>query len=126
MVYLASPYSHENDDTQRTRYEQVMHAVYLLMRAGYAIISPIVHCRPLTLRFDLPHHAAFWREYNSKLIRCAEELWVLRLDGWKESVGVTWEIALAKELKKPITYVSYFAATSTADATLELELPLGG
>lgn len=46
-----------------------------------------------------------WCTWNTWFISRCEELWVLMLDGWKESTGVTAETAIARALGKPTYYV---------------------
>ena len=48
----------------------------------------------------------YWKEYTYDLINGCDELYVLCLDGWKDSKGVTDEIAYAKEHGKPVRYVN--------------------
>ena len=50
---------------------------------------------------------------RSSLLEMCHEVVVLMLDGWRESVGVQAEIAIARELEKPITYLS--AGTRTEE-----------
>ncbi|MBU1783170.1 DUF4406 domain-containing protein, partial [Patescibacteria group bacterium] len=38
---------------------------------------------------------------------CCYKLYVLKLDGWEESVGVQAEIKMAKELDLEIEYLNY-------------------
>lgn len=49
----------------------------------------------------LARHWAFWRRYDRAMLERCDELVVLQLDGWEESIGVKAEIAIAKELNLP-------------------------
>lgn len=122
MIYLASPYSHPDDRVQEERYLQTMHAASLLMKRGLIIFSPIVHCRPMAIRFNLPHHAAFWQNYNFGMLAKADELKILCLDGWEESKGIAGEIREATRLGILISKLSYLeliGAPGELDAMLE-------
>ena len=47
-----------------------------------------------------------WQDYDlSFLQHWATELWVLCLDGWKDSVGVRKEIRVAESLGLPVKYI---------------------
>ena len=47
----------------------------------------------------------WWYEWSMDFLRHADEVWVLMLDGWRESTGVCDEIRVAKELGKRVRYV---------------------
>ena len=99
-VYLASPYSHPDESIIEARFVAAEAATARLLRKGIWVYSPIVHCHELTRKFDFPTDFAFWREYDFAMIRGATKLYILTLEGWGESVGVTAEIAYAKSLAK--------------------------
>jgi hypothetical protein len=58
------------------------------------------------VRYGLPDDWKFWSQQDRRLLEACDELWVLTLDGWQQSVGIQAEIAIARELGKPIRYVS--------------------
>jgi len=103
--YLASPYSDPSEIVRELRYRAVESAVVARLHEGVHVYSPIVHCHPLAVRYDLPKDAKFWMEYNKAMIRLAWEFEVLRLPGWEESVGIKSEIAFVDSLK--ITHPLY-------------------
>jgi hypothetical protein len=107
MIYLASPYSHPDDRVQEQRYLHVMEVASILMRQGLPVISPIVHCRPMALRFGLPHDAKFWEDYGRQLILACSAVYILLDDGWKTSKGIAVERKLAQTLKTPIHYINH-------------------
>lgn len=77
------------------------------MRDGHYVFSPIAHSHPLALCSDLPTHWEYWREYDEAMLGACNELWVLMLDGWKDSVGIQAEIAAAERLGLPVHYVHH-------------------
>jgi hypothetical protein len=54
---------------------------------------------------ELPKGWDFWREYDLWFIRQCDRLTVVMIDGWRESVGVTAEIAEAERLGIPVGYM---------------------
>jgi len=48
---------------------------------------------------------AVWQEQDRQHLTMCNEVVVLVLDGWRESVGFQAEIAIAQELDKPITFL---------------------
>lgn len=106
MIYLASPYSHQDKQVEHQRYTQVQQVMAAFMSTGVNVYSPIVLCHPTALEYNLPTDAKFWENYNNNTIRRCDALWVLCLDGWKESKGVTEEIKFAKLLNLQILFIS--------------------
>jgi hypothetical protein len=105
VIYLASPYSHEDPKVVKKRYEMVLAKTAELIREKKFVYSPIVHCHEMAKVHKLPTDFVFWREYNLDMIAIAESLYVYRLAGWQNSVGVIYEIDWATELGKEIVYV---------------------
>ena len=105
MIYLASPYAHPDPAVREARYQAACRATAELMRGGRAVFSPIVHSHPLTA-FGLPTNWAFWERCDRQYLERCDELVVLMLDGWPQSVGVQAEIKLATEMAKPVSFLN--------------------
>lgn len=104
MIYLASPYSHPSPTVREQRFHAVCRMTVALMRRGQVVFAPIVHGHPL-VGHGLPTDWPFWERFDREHLRRCDELVVLTLDGWRESVGVTAEIRIAGELGKPVRYL---------------------
>ena len=102
--YLACPYSHPNPEMREERFKAVNKVAAKLMREGRIIFSPISHTHPIA-QYGLPKDWEFWRKYDLIFIRQCSNLIVLKLGGWKKSIGVRSEIRIAKHLGKPIEYM---------------------
>ena len=105
LIYLASPYSHQDKQIQERRFQAVCQQAALMMRAGNLVFSPIAHTHPIAA-FGLPGDWAFWQRYDRAMLERCDELAVLQLDGWEKSVGVQAEIAIAKELNLPVRFIT--------------------
>lgn len=104
MIYLASPYSSRDQDLRFSRFQQVREfAAEFLMRKVH-IFSPIVYAHEMSEVYDLPTDALTWASFNISMLRRADALWVLQLDGWADSLGVQHELALAQACKIPTHY----------------------
>ena len=101
-IYLASPYSHPDPIVREARYLAAMREVAGCLRENITIYSPIVHYHELAKITDLPKEVEFWETYNYIMLRAAEMLWVLMLDGWEKSKGIEKEMAKAREFKIPV------------------------
>jgi hypothetical protein len=110
MIYLATPYSHPDPLVREQRFRDACRAAAALLRSGQAVFSPIAHSHPLVV-YGLPSDWAFWWHFDRELLARCDEVVVLMLDGWHESVGVREEVRLAQELDKPVRYVAPGLAT---------------
>lgn len=105
IAYLASPYSHLDPAVREERYQAACRAAAALLRAGRLVFSPIAHSHPL-VAYGLPADWSFWQRYDRELLARCDEVLVLMLAGWRESVGVQEEIRIARELGKPVRYLA--------------------
>lgn len=106
-IYLASPYSHELASVRDERYIAACKKTAQYANKGIAVFAPIVHSHPVaaymppekTMDFDL------WMRMDLPLLKNANELHILCLDGWRASRGVTRETEFAQSLGIPIRHV---------------------
>ena len=101
MIYLASPYSHENPAVREYRYQATLAHCAMMIRQGQIVYSPIVHHHPIAKAYDLPGDFSFWQRICLAMLERADELHVLCLDGWRQSRGVTAELAFALKYSIP-------------------------
>lgn len=97
MIYVASPYSDPDAAVRQVRAEAVARFTARMMALGYMAWSPIVHGHALAEHVPEAQREAhrFWMQHCSSMLKKADALVVLQLDGWLESRGVQWEIAEA-------------------------------
>ena len=105
MIYLASPYSDPNPDVVEQRYLNTMKCLAELIRQGKFVWSPIVHCHPMAHTHNLPKDAKYWSRFSIDFLRRADGIYVLKLPGWKDSLGVQEEIKFADSIFLPATYL---------------------
>lgn len=102
MLYLASPYSAPVAEIRRDNFRKTTEAVADLIKRGYYVVSPIVHCHYIAETFDLPTDFRFWQNYNEALMRKADSLYVLTISNYKVSVGVKAEVTFALNTGLPV------------------------
>jgi nucleoside 2-deoxyribosyltransferase len=105
LIYLASPYSSDDPTIRQQRFEAACRAAAELMRQGKTVFSPIAHSHAICA-YGLPLDWRFWERHDRRYLEACDEVAVLMLDGWRESVGVQAEIAIARELGKPVTFLA--------------------
>ena len=106
MIYLASPYSHPDEQVRKDRFMAVASFVGDALRQGYLIFSPVVYGHALVQIVDLPTDALAWEAFNSQMLSNCREMWVLKLSGWEQSLGVQAEIADARNHHLSVSYWS--------------------
>ena len=105
MLYLASPYSHSDPTISRQRYHLACRAASRLMQSGVVVFSPLANSVPAVEFGGLElSHPEFMALDLPVLERC-DEMLILALDGWQQSIGVQQELGTAIALKKPITMI---------------------
>ena len=104
MIYLISTYTHPDPSVREARFEAACRATAALIRQGKTVLSPIVHSHPLC-RFGLPGDWGFWQGVDLQYLAVCSEVVVLKLDGWQQSQGVQAEIAMARALGKPVSFI---------------------
>ena len=105
LVYIASPYSHDEEHVMQHRYEMVRDFTAGVMLHGSVVpYSPIVHCHDMGKVNNLPKTYNFWMQVDETFIRHCDEVWVLMIDGWDKSKGIQKEIEFAIRLRIPVLY----------------------
>jgi hypothetical protein len=106
LIYLAAPYSHSDNYVRHRRFLEINRVTGHLFSKGLYVFSPISHTHPIKETCNLDGGWEFWAGYDRKMIEVSDFLYVLTLEGWKDSIGVTAEIKLASiVLNKPVSYI---------------------
>jgi hypothetical protein len=95
LVYLASPYSSDDPIVQMWRHEAVCRAYAKLMNRWdntYVFFCPIAMSHNVA-RYLEDGSWEGWKKVDEEMLSRCDELWVLPIDGHKESVGITAERA---------------------------------
>lgn len=105
MIYLASPYSHIAPAVRRRRFKAACQAAAAMLTMGLQVFSPIVHSAPIAAcgLDDMNHD--FWMHVDKPYLEWCHMVMVLTLDGWRESRGVNIEIAQARSMGKPVSFI---------------------
>lgn len=90
-IYVASPYTSPDPAVMQSRYEQVEQYTAWLLKNGDWAYSPIVHCHPMTTKYNLPVDAEYWQQYNNAMLRGARVVHFLQMEGWEDSRGMAHE-----------------------------------
>ena len=93
MIYLASPYRHDNPAIMAQRLDATRDATERMIRGGLRVFSPLVYST--AMQADPPDT---WYEFDLDILGRCDELVVLMLPGWQDSYGVGLEIERACNL----------------------------
>lgn len=106
LIYLASPYSHDDREIRVQRYLDAVAACAAIITATeHTPYSPIAHWHPVPTNHGIVGDWQFWRRHDVEMLRRCDEVWVLMLQGWRESEGVKEEVRIATMLGLPVEYL---------------------
>lgn len=106
MIYLAQPYTHELESVRVERFEAGVHMTALLMARGHTVLAPIVHSHPIFMAHpETGSNYDPWQKLDETLILASEAIYVLCLDGWRESYGISKELVFAEFRGIPVVYI---------------------
>lgn len=106
LVYLACPYSHPDAVVREIRFKQASIASGKILGKGEIIFSPITHFHPIAEQYKLPTDWPFWEKVCRTYLSVCHKVYVLMIPGWEESVGVTEELKIAKELGLDVEFIT--------------------
>ena len=110
MIYLASPYTHDDPVVRYQRYRLALECVaHFMTERHLAIFAPIAYGHPHAHRSRAlrawTHEE--WLAWSGHFLEVATALWVLTLAGWRESVGIRTELETAMRRGIVIRYIDY-------------------
>ncbi len=106
LIYLASPHAHPDPEVMKKRVDDVCIAALELMKRGYTVFSPIAHSAKIEEACDERMTHSFWMQQDFDILRKCSALYILTLDGWQQSKGVSAEVEWAHTWGLPITYIT--------------------
>ena len=103
LVYIMSPYTHDDPEVMEQRFNLVQHYEQLLtVKFPDALFySPIAHFHHIAIVHNLPRDIEYWRDKNRCMIHRSQLGILFRTAGWEASAGVTWECNLFDTLNIP-------------------------
>lgn len=106
IVMVLSPYTDGDYGVVQRRVEQTQDYFMKLLELGMTPFSAIMQCHDVSNRKEIAGTFTQWGKYCLDMMSIADEIHVLMLDGWEESVGVRQEIEHAKSLNLQVSYVT--------------------
>ena len=98
MIYVASPYTDKNEEVMQLRYNLVVEFCARAMQEGHNVFSPIVHCHPLAISYDLPRDFTYWTNWNIEIMKACKQIWLVKFHGFVNSIGMKVDEAIATAL----------------------------
>ena len=104
LIYICCPYTSSDPAVCEARFEAACRAAAELIRQGRSVFSPISHSHAIC-RYGLPLNWQFWQRIDLEFLEMCSEVVVLKLPSWEKSGGVQAEIAAARAMGKPVTFL---------------------
>lgn len=122
LIYLASPYAHDDLIVRVERFRQMKIVVAELINQSIIIpYSPIYYTHPLVEMVDEDFD---WYEWDLEMLDRCDGMMVCKLPGWAISKGVKIEINHCLENKIPYRYADMGAALFQAAKDIVEELQI--
>lgn len=102
LIYLAAPSGHRDPSVRENRFESVNKYCGYLIRERKRVLSPL-SLGALLDETDISD--SVWYAFGLQFLARCDEMRVLALWGWEESVGVGIELKYARQLRLPIHVV---------------------
>jgi len=104
MVYISSPYTHDDSFVVDCRMEVVYGAMaFFSNEKGMHCVTPL-SMHELVKRRPMPTDYKFWKEYCENLLKRCDRMIVLKQDGWETSTGVKGEVDFCDLNNIPVDY----------------------
>jgi len=117
LIYLGQPYTDPDPHVMTNRYAHGRRAAASLFSDGLHVYAPIVAWHDAAKVHQLPTDWKRWRDQDLDFLERCDELYVLCLDGWAGSQGLSAEIAYATDHNMPITMLSLNSEGSAQPVT---------
>ena len=103
LIYLAVPLGHRDPSVRAGRFESISRYCGYLIRERNLVLSPL----SLGASLDAADFSDdVWYALGLQFLAHCDEMRILALDGWEESVGVGLEARYARQLRIPIYVVN--------------------
>ncbi len=105
MLYLCCPYSHPDPAVQLYRYQKACRAQAKLIEAGIVVFSPLANSIPAVELGGLTASHDQFMALDLPILQRSDEMLILGLENWEQSLGVKKEMFEALALRKPVTLI---------------------
>ena len=92
MIYIAAPYSDSDQTVVDNRVKRVCEYSGGLLKNGQSCVSALTVGVSILQHTNLPTDFSFCKKLSFDLIDVCDEIHVLMLDGWDNSIGVDGEV----------------------------------
>jgi hypothetical protein len=107
LIYIGSPYSHQDPEVIEENYRRVSRLAAKLCSQGHVAFSPITYGHVLLTFEKMPGDWEFWKSFCISFLEKSDELLVYKMPGWENSRGLAAEIEFATEKNIKITWLEY-------------------
>lgn len=93
LIFLSSPLDHPDPKVRAERVKEILKIAAELGERGYTVITPVGYTVELQKIADFKYG---WYDWCLRLLKRCDVLWIVKMNGWEESLGMKLEIAFAK------------------------------
>ena len=111
-IYLAHPYQHRCVEVEEERLSVAASVAAQFISDGIVAYSPVNYqagiANTLGVNVGEIEPPVGWLAWDKEMVEAADVLVILKMDGYKESAGVKFELEVALEQGIPIAYLEPF------------------
>ena len=107
FYYMANPYN-GSEEQKNKRAKIAAEVCGKLLKRGVHAWSPIVHNHAMMRNYDdftLEERRTLILDFDFSLLRASKGMIILKIEGWKESYGVSKEVECCQKHAIPIRYL---------------------
>ncbi len=120
ILYLAGPYTHDDENVRVARYHAITQVAARLIKQKRIVFSPLTMTHPIDIIMAGDGNtlgSEFWVSFDQEFLNVCADISVLQLPGWDMSSGIKREIAHFKKLNIEPTLLSPSDYGVTPDVT---------
>jgi hypothetical protein len=109
LVYLACPYTHPDINVCTYRFNAATKAAVHLCRKGHIVYSPITMTHPMDVLMNEVGGTLgsdYWVKFDEAFMQHCSMMYILTINGWWESKGVSRETHFFRSRLRAVEYLS--------------------
>lgn len=111
LIYLASPFTDPDPKVMLERAREVCKiAGRIIFKQEVNVFCPIAHTYSICISNDrplmLPGGFEYWEDFDLRMLRTCDEMWIATMPGWTQSKGIRAEHDDAWKRRQPVFLLS--------------------
>lgn len=107
LIFVCTPYSNDDENIVKYRKKIAGEVCLRLVAKGIYAISPVVYgCALMEYGENTDGSWNYWQKFCETFLINSKAVYVIKIDGWDKSIGVSQEILFAITHKIPVYFIN--------------------